>query len=436
MNKTKLCGVYRIYNTVTNCNYIGSSTNIKSRWTCHLCDLRHEKHKNKKLQEDFNLFGEDKFLWQVLEVVDKDELIIKEIEHTKGYNNIYNMCEIRQNPDLSEEVILRFLKGLKFKENGCWAINSYTDNKYSTLSVNRVSYRAHRISYLIFNGPYDYTKIICHKCQNKECVNPEHLFIGTQSDNMIYDSNAGVGCKINLEIAKEIKTLYYEQNKSLIEIQDHLKERGINITKTGINQAALNKTFHDPDFVIKTRINRTSQEDVVKIRDGYLSGISIKEISKSMNIKICTVFTICENISNFSEEFETNRQAFLAKRITIGSKVEEIRNLYLVGVLPKQLAVDFNIQLPNMHCICGNRSWYSEEYGVKLKEFKLQLKENRLKLVNQIRELYLSGEYMYTELAKQFDTTDSNITLIAQNKTFYCEKYAAKLQEKLNNKLI
>jgi hypothetical protein len=67
----------------------------------------------------------------------------------------------------------------------CWRWMGSFSMNYGCISVRCKPWMAHRYSYYLHNGcinvPSD--KHICHKCDNKECSNPEHLYLGTAKDN-------------------------------------------------------------------------------------------------------------------------------------------------------------------------------------------------------------------------------------------------------------
>jgi len=80
-------------------------------------------------------------------------------------------------------------------EFSCWKWNGYfTKSGYPRLRnpTNRPSHvLAHRISYVLHRGPIPKDKHVLHKCDNPECTNPKHLFIGTHRDNMLDKERKG-----------------------------------------------------------------------------------------------------------------------------------------------------------------------------------------------------------------------------------------------------
>lgn len=99
-----IIGVYYIKCKITNKQYVGSSKNIQSRLSKHFSELFNNKHRNKKLQEEFNKYGYDNFEFDIYETCDIDELLNKERNKqiSIGVDNLYN--EKISNYYISEEL--------------------------------------------------------------------------------------------------------------------------------------------------------------------------------------------------------------------------------------------------------------------------------------------------------------------------------------------
>lgn len=71
-------------------------------------------------------------------------------------------------------------------ESGCWLwLGNWTQNGYGAVKHSgRWLTGAHRLFYELHRGEIPDGLLVCHKCDTPVCVNPDHLFLGTQSDNM------------------------------------------------------------------------------------------------------------------------------------------------------------------------------------------------------------------------------------------------------------
>lgn len=70
-------------------------------------------------------------------------------------------------------------------ECGCWIWTGATvRDDYGCIIVDGKVIRAHRFSWQLHNGPIPKGLFVLHKCDTPSCVNPQHLFLGTQLDNI------------------------------------------------------------------------------------------------------------------------------------------------------------------------------------------------------------------------------------------------------------
>ncbi len=89
-----MIGVYEIVNLINDKVYIGSSSDIPSRWREHLKCLRGGYHTNRHLQASFDKYGEDAFAWHTIEECPIELLLVHEQEFIDYLKPAYNKALI------------------------------------------------------------------------------------------------------------------------------------------------------------------------------------------------------------------------------------------------------------------------------------------------------------------------------------------------------
>lgn len=112
--------------------------------------------------------------------LDKGSEVVNHVYMTEKKNKKRIVLVIKDD-SIPDEVIHKLLSGLRTNDKGCW-IRGEDSTIYTTITVNGKKVRAHRLSYKIFNGPI--LDFACHKCDTPACIRPDHLFEGTNLDNM------------------------------------------------------------------------------------------------------------------------------------------------------------------------------------------------------------------------------------------------------------
>jgi len=88
---------------------------------------------------------------------------------------------------------LYFWKYAERKSNDeCWPWTGTCDqHRYGRVPFMTKQMKAHRVSYEMFNGHIPDGLVVRHRCDNPNCVNPHHLEVGTQKENMLDASKRG-----------------------------------------------------------------------------------------------------------------------------------------------------------------------------------------------------------------------------------------------------
>lgn len=112
-------------------------------------------------------------------------------------------AEKREYVNLDEKTIKRFWSKVDISEGSlCWEWQgSFFDTGYGFLTINVPTERgnktvsAHRTSFCISRGYLPTGLHVCHKCDNRRCVRPDHLFSGTARDNLLDMASKGRSLK-------------------------------------------------------------------------------------------------------------------------------------------------------------------------------------------------------------------------------------------------
>lgn len=122
--------------------------------------------------------------------------VVRGTELNKGSVRSCGCLRFRPNPYYLRTAVDRFWEKVDRRgPDDCWEWKYPESRGYGRFRWKGKRTGAHRVAYEIANGPIPEGMVVCHRCDNPMCCNPDHLFVGTDADNMRDKASKGRACK-------------------------------------------------------------------------------------------------------------------------------------------------------------------------------------------------------------------------------------------------
>ena len=155
------------------------------------------------------------------------------VGHYHRVRNYGNVGSSKIREQKKRPLIEAFNEKYTYSESGCWLWNGskHKNTGYAQITINGKSLTASRVSYELFTGEIPQGMYVLHSCDVRHCVNPKHLFLGTQQNNiddMMEKGRGPNGSKNGRSKLTEIKVDDIRSMiKSQIPIKDIAKKHGV-----------------------------------------------------------------------------------------------------------------------------------------------------------------------------------------------------------------
>jgi hypothetical protein len=154
---------------------------------------------------------------------------------------------------------------VRIPEAGCWIWMLGTEDGYGRIRIGDRMVLAHRISYAAFSAPIPEKLCVLHECDVRPCVNPNHLFLGTNMENVIDKIKKGRHWTGFQKTGEQSHRAVLTREQVVSIINDSRAQRVIanehGVTQSAISDIKTGKSW--PEFNL---LRASSKETIVKRR--------------------------------------------------------------------------------------------------------------------------------------------------------------------------
>lgn len=200
----------------------------------------------------------------------------------------------------------RFWANVK-KGDGCWEWQACRlSNGYGMIGNKGKGYLTHRVSWELTYGDIPEEQCVLHHCDNRSCVRPDHLFLGTRGDNardMVSKGRHRYGVRINTCKLTEdqVRQARMEYRDSDITVKDLAIRYGVSITAMSFLLRGKNWSSIPDNIIARARYNQSGEKhprvkltalQVKQIRDDVSNGIRLGELATRYKVTAHTISDI------------------------------------------------------------------------------------------------------------------------------------------------
>lgn len=151
----------------------------------------------------------------------------------------------------------RLMAKVKPGPNGCieWS-GALRGKGYGLAGVGSKNMRAHRLSWMLYRGDIPDGLLVCHSCDNRKCINPDHLWLGSNHDNLMDALRKGrlfqpprgtqnILTKLTAEAVVEIRQAFQKRTCSHWGVMKLAKKYGV--SRNTISRVAWGHSCNQPE---------------------------------------------------------------------------------------------------------------------------------------------------------------------------------------------